>query len=153
MLSFGKLTRLHFLFALLIVFFISARPKPPKDTYFHGGSVEDAVVILAEASVTESSSIHERAITDEYEHWSLAKNYVGNGLNGENTFGSEGSSFIDGNDSQNKKLQLKAIDIVGVKSANEDSPLIAGIVGIAAVTGLRELASICLYLKIGRAHV
>jgi tetratricopeptide (TPR) repeat protein len=114
-----KALQVSFLILLFCLIFI--RPDVPEDTYFRGGSVQDAVLVLAEASVNEKSTLHSRALDDAYSHWAKASTPEENG--GET-----------------------AVTLAGVKTANEDSPLVAGIVGLAAVTGLRELASIFLYL-------
>jgi hypothetical protein len=102
---------------VLIIFL--ARPPIPEDTRFHGGSVQDAVIVLAEASVNENTAREGRAIDNDYSHWSGPVDEVS---------------------------AESAAAALGVKTADRDSPVVAGIVGIASLTGLRELASIFLYL-------
>ena len=92
------------------------RPSPLIDTRYAGGSMENALEALARGA-EETKSTNKRALDDRYDHWA---NQEGDGK--------------------------QALHNVGLVRAQKESPVIAGLVGIAAATGLRDLAAVTLYL-------
>ena len=92
------------------------RPSPPTSTRYAGGSMENALEALAQGAA-DTKSTNKRAFDDQYSHWA--------------TKGGDGK---------------KALKNAGLVQAAEEAPVVAGLVGIAAATGLRDLAAVALYL-------
>jgi len=107
----------HWYHVLLpMVLAVTLRPSAPLDTRFVGGSMEEALSVLADGAAT-SHSLDGRAFDEDYRHWQVA----------------------DGG-------ARAALAATGMTAAAEQSPVVAGLVGIAAATGLRDLAAVSLYL-------
>ena len=115
--------RAKILFMLVVLASFVIRPNPPQDTRFVGGSLEGAMKILADGAASKKSA-GRRALEDDYEHWS---------------------------DSQ-ESASADPLSTVGLTSAQQESPVIAGLIGIASATGLRDLAAVSLYLLSEKAE-
>ena len=92
------------------------RPSSPTSTRYAGGSMENALQALAQGAA-DTKSTNKRAYDEKYAHWA--------------------STGGDGK---------KALENVGMLQAADEAPVVAGLVGIAAATGLRDLAAVALYL-------